>query len=486
MKKAAVMLFALTMGLLVLVGCGGKDKDKTKDPSDEKDSITVNTDVKGSITVGINANFNTDFEVAVEAFQKQYPNVEIQPIVYESKSDDALEYLTSQEMGGKKKPDIIYHDAGPLPSYIQNGWVYPLTSFVEGDEAFEKVPKNLVDNYMYNDNLYALGYTIFTNALLINEDLVEEMNVDLPEYDWNWDDFQEFVKACTSSTCSGVEDLTEAYNWMPGTMTEGRSITGYDYTSNSFDLEAVRKYVNYYSEIGKLNGVEGTSLKQIASAGKSDYEKKFGTGTEKDAAFIAGKMASTFTGTWAYATWNQKELDFNWELYPVPQCTPGRIPIHVDYCWMTTDVADENLEAAWTFLRYVTYSREGNLARLTAYDEDHISDDVNQAYYIPWTNDEEVVEKFRSLPYVTDPILYIFDNLDKGYLGDPEKTVPGFEDVDYSVVGKLAHEAVMGKRDFASGMNEAQSKANAQIQEHLTNFNAALAKFEAEFAATHK
>ncbi len=486
MKKAATMLFALMMGLLVLVGCGGKDKDNTKDSDNKNDNIAVNTDVKGTITIGVNANFNTDFEVALEAFQKQYPNVEIEPIVYESKSDDALEYLTSQEMSGKKKPDIIYHDAGPLPSYIQNGWVYPLTSFVEGDEAFEKVPKNLVENYMYNDNLYALGYTIFTNALLINEDLVEEMNVDLPEYDWNWDDFLEFVKACTNSSYSGVEDLTGVYNWMPGTMTEGRSITGYDYNANTFDLEAVRKYVNYYSEIGKLNGVEGTSLKQIASAGKSDYEKKFGTGTDTDAAFIAGKVAGTFTGTWAYATWNQKELDFNWEFYPVPQCTPGRIPIHIDYCWMTTDVAEENLEAAWTFLRYVTYSREGNLARLTAYDEDHISSDVNQAYYIPWTTDEKVVEKFRSLPYVTDSILYIFDNLDKGYPGDPEKTVPGFEDVEYSVVGKLAYEAVMGKRDFASGMNEAQSKANAQIQEHLTNFNAALAKFEAEFAATHK
>src|SRR5699024_8932186 len=124
-----------------------------------------------------------------------------------------------------------------------------------------------------------------------------------------------------------------------------------------------------------------------------------------------------------------KDVDFNWDFYPVPQCVEGRVPIHVDYCWMSTSVEEENLEAAWAFLRFITYSKEGNLARLTSYDEDHITNDLNFSYYIPCTRDEEVIEKFRSLPYVTDKILYIYDNLENGYLGDPEKTVPGFEAV---------------------------------------------------------
>ncbi len=492
MKRIMAILLIGAMLCTALVGCGKGTSDngkgngvESKDNPDTDTEITIHPEVKGTVTVAINANFNTDYEAAVEGFQKVYPNVTIEPVVYESGSDDALEYLTSMTMAGKKKPDIMYHDAGPIPTYIRNGWMYPLTSFVKEDEAYDKVPENIRDNFTYNDNVYALGYTIFTNALLVNEDLVEEMNVDLPENDWNWDDFTAFIEACTNETYSGIEDLSVQYNWMPGAMTEGCSITGYQYETNTFNMEAVRKYVNYYLDIAKLIGVEATSLKQNTSSGKSDYAKKFGDISGTDAAFMKGKVASTFTGTWAYATWMSRELDFTWEFYPVPQITPGRIPLHVDFCWMTTDVAEENVEAAWAFLRYVTYSKEGNIARLTAYDEDHIKENFLTAFYIPCTTDEDVVEKFKSLPFVTDSILYIQENLANGYLGDPEKTIPDFETVEYTVIGRAAYEAVTGKTDFSARMNEVQSKANEEIAKYKTAFDADLKKFETEFAQSH-
>lgn len=492
MKRIMAILLIGAMLCAALVGCGKETPDNgksngggTKDNPGTDTEITVHPEVKGTVTVGINSNFNTDYEAAVEAFQKVYPNVTVEPIVYESGSDDALEYLTAMTMAGKKMPDIIYHDAGPLPSYIRNGWVYPLTSFVEGDEAYDKVPENLKNNFTYNNNIYALGYTIYSNALLVNEDLVEEMNVDLPENDWTWDDFTEFIKACTNEKYSGVDDLSNQYNWMPGAMTDGCSITGYQYDTNTFNMEAVRKYVNYYSDINKLRGVEATSLKQNSSAGKSDYAKKFGDVSGTDAAFMTGKVASTFTGTWSYATWVSRNMDFTWEYYPVPQTTPGRIPLHVDYCWMTTDIAEENVEAAWAFLRYVTYSKEGNIARLTAYDEDHIKENFTQAYYIPCTTDEDVVAKFESLPFVTDSILYIQENIPNGYLGDPEKTIPDFEEVEYTIIGRAAYEAVTGKSDFSARMKEIESNANTEIAKYKQSFDEALKKFETEFAQSH-
>ncbi len=484
MKRRVIsLLLATCMITAAMTGCGEKD-DKKKDDS-QSSKTEVNTEVSGTVTVGINSHRNSDFEAVCEAFEKQYPNVTIEPILFETNSDDATEWLTSQTMAEKQIPDVIYDDAGSLPTYIQNGWVYPITSFVEGDAEFEKIPENIREHFSYNGNIYALGQTLHSNVLIVNEDLVEEMNVDLPEYDWTWDEFTEFIKACTSTSYSGVEDLSEQYNWAPGTMTEGCSVVGYEEDKNQFNVEAVRKYVNYYMEINKLNGVEATSLKQNKSAGTSDYVKKFGNVSGTNAAFCAGKVASAFTGTWAYAEWKQKELDFNWELYPVPQCTEGRLPIHVDYCWLTTDVADENLEAAWAFLRYVTYSKEGNIARLTTYDEDHITTDMNNAYYIPCTQNKEVIEKFRSLPYVTDAVLYIYDNIGSSYLGDPEKTVPGFEAVEYPIIGKLAFESITGRDDFSSKMMDAKTKADAELANYQSIFDEALKKFETEFAASH-
>ena len=208
-------------------------------------------------------------------------------------------------------------------------------------------------------------------------------------------------------------------------MTEGRSVIGYDPETGTFDLESVQKFVNYYQEISRLGGVEATSLKQNSQSGESDYVRKFGDISGRDAAFIAGKVAGTFTGTWRYAYWMQQDLPFNWEMYPIPQSSPGRIPLHIDYCWMTTNVTEDNADAAWEFLRFVTYSKTGNLARLSSYDEDHITSDMYNTYYIPCTTDEDVMEKFESLPYVTETVLYLSDNFSNGYLGDPEKSVPG-------------------------------------------------------------
>ena len=110
---------------------------------------------------------------------------------------------------------------------------------------------------------------------------------------------------------------------------------------------------------------------------------------------------------------------------------------------------------------------------------------MKNVYYIPVTTDENVVEKFESLPYVTDAILYIHENVENGYLNDPEKTVPGFESVEYSIIGKLAYESVTGRDDFSSKMNDAQAKANEAILGYLTTFNEALSKFESEFAQSH-
>ncbi len=478
MKKRLIALL-LMVCMVCAVGACGNSGDKSGNKGTD---VKVNTEVKGTVKVGINSYRNSDFSALNEAFKKQYPNVKIEPIFFESTTDDATEYLTSIKMANKTMPDVMFDDAGSVPTYIQNSWMYPLTEFVKDDADWEKVPQNIREHFEYNENVYAIAQTLHSNVLLVNEDLVEEMNVDLPEYDWTWEEFTEFIKECTNSKYSGVEDMSEAYNWMPGTMTEGRTIVGYDYETNTFDLEAVRKYVNYYQEIAKLNGVEASSLKQKVSGGKSDYTKKFGDISGADAAFISGQVASTFTGTWQYGTWNKKDLDFSWDFYPVPQCAEGRVPVHVDYCWMTTDVAEENIEAAWAFLRFVTYSKEGNIARLTTYDKDHITDNMKNVYYIPVTTDEDVVAKFESLPYVTDGILYIHENIENGYLSDPEKTVPGFEAVEYQIIGKLAFESVTGRDNFSAKMKEAQSKANAEIVKYLDQFNDALAKFEKEFA----
>ena len=154
MKKRFLSLcLVAVMTMSCFVGCGNTSDEKKNDNSSNGEyQAEVNEELTGTVTVGINSYRNSDFKAILEGFKAQYPNVEVKPVVFESKTDDALEYLTSMAMSEKDLPDVLYDDAGPLPTYIQNGWVYPLTSFLEGDAEYDKVPSNIQNYFVYNDN----------------------------------------------------------------------------------------------------------------------------------------------------------------------------------------------------------------------------------------------------------------------------------------------------------------------------------------------
>lgn len=87
---------------------------------------------------------------------------------------------------------------------------------------------------------------------------------------------------------------------------------------------------------------------------------------------------------------------------------------------MTTSANNlKNPNAAFQVLRYMTYSTEGNLARLSMYDAKNKGKyALNSRIFYPTVNNKEVAEKFKSLPGVTDVDIYFFENTGNGYRSD--------------------------------------------------------------------
>ena len=495
MKRITAFILTVCLFAAVTCGCGGNDAQSGfSEPAESinntlaeqyGDDPNADYEVEGNVSVGVNMARYSDFELLIDSFKELYPNIELDVITFETGTDDATEYLTSLSMAEKKLPDILYDDAGSIPTYISNSWAYPLNEFLTDEDTDDShIPENIINNLSYNGRLYALPQTLHFNGVVVNTDLVDELNIDVPEFNWNWNDFSDFLKKTTTSKYSGIEIIGTAINWMSGSMSDGLTVSGYNPQTRLFELsDSVLKAINYVKEIRSLHSVEAWSLRG-AGGTQSDYAKKFSTLsniTDSYAAFNGGLVASRFAGTWSYGEINSNNLEFNWEYFPVPQETEGRLPMHVDYCWMTTGVTDENKAAAWEFLRFITYSREGNLIRLSAYDEENYDEDsVNQTFYIPCTTEPSVLEKFESLPMVTEAILYMYDNIGNSYFGDPEKTVPGFDFV-YDFVLDEADRAINGQTDFTAKMGEIQSKANNQITQYWSDFEANLKDFEDQF-----
>ena len=218
-------------------------------------------------------------------------------------------------------------------------------------------------------------------------------------------------------------------------------------------------------------GLEGFWMRQsAANIGDSDYAKKFGTSNLDDIrmAFKLGKMITQYYGTWQ-APALKNTLKFDFELWPFPQHknSKGRMPVHIDHSFMTSSA--KNTDAAFAFLRYVTYSTEGNIARLSMYDKANKGKyALNNSMYYPVVTSAKVTEKFNSLPGVTKVDKYLLNNIGNSYRADCFKFVPDFRKIHTQYISPAMDQVSDGVKGPEEVLPEAERKAK-NVKEALKN-----------------
>lgn len=486
--KIVSLLSAGAMLLGTLAGCGGNGDSDNKKPnaSGSGDEFVVEGagedeyakyDVSGKVTVAVDTARPTDYEALFDAFSDVYPNIEIEYDYFAHTTEDsAQEYLTAKASTGSL-PDIVFDEAGPMTLYISQGWVYPITEYVKDDPTFDSIPSNLISDYTFGGELYALPLQATFGGVYINPDVLEALNVDMPEFDWTPDDMLDLMKATTNSKYSAVSGIEQLDYWMAAVYGKTCTLQGYDFTTRQFSTQgSYVKALEYAANIMKLPGVVANSLKNSTSGGKSDYEIKFGTGD----AWKEGKIAMAVnTGTWSYTSASYEDSEFL--PYPQDASTPGRINLHVDHCFMTTAVKEENKEAAFQVLRYLTYSTEGNLARLSMYTEENegVYSLTNDKYY-PIVTTQKVIDMFKSLPSVKDVDVYLVENIKNGYRADPWKIVPDWYKIQAAYLKDGSQKVINGTADAASTCKSMETKANAAMSDAWASFESKLAQVQQE------
>lgn len=430
--------------------------------------------VSGKVSVCVNTNRPTDYEALFDSFQAVYKNVELE-IRYFSDGDTSLNYVTKQASIGKL-PDVVFDDAASVPTYVAQGLVSSLDKYVKNDPDIANVPSEILDSYRYGDakKLYALPNSIHFSCVMINKDIVKDLNLAMPALDWTIDDMANFLKAGTTSVYSGCEMLFGNY-YLAAQLCpiydRNVGLYGYNAKTGKFDLSSMTTALILCSGLRKIEGLEAFSLRR--TAGK--YAEKFGNSNTSDTrmALKLGRTLVEFdSGTWEDP--NLGNFKFSNTLWPYPQSEKGRMPIHVDHSFMTS--ATKNPDAAFQLLRYITYSTEGNMARLSMYDNEHKGNYVlSSKFYVPVTMQADVKAKFNSLG-VSDVYQYMYNNIDKSYRADPTKYIPKFKEV-ISEIGTPVWDDVMdGKKDASAENSKLQDKLNTRIAKELKDFNEKVAK----------
>ncbi|MDE6167293.1 MAG: extracellular solute-binding protein, partial [Acetatifactor sp.] len=317
----------------------------SSDLSDERYQIS------GKVVVAVSSGLGADFRQLLKKFNDYYPNIEVETVEYETSTS---EYLTAQASTGQM-PDVVLDDADKFYYYVSQGWVYPITDFVKEDEDFGYIPENIIKSYTYLDELYAVPEEVHFNCVFMNQDLLETLNLDVPELDWNTEDYKNLLKAATTAQYSGSEILWSVDEFLSGSMSD-YGYYGFDPDSMSFHMsESWVDAVNVMIELRAYPGLEAWSLRNTsADIASSDYVAKFGNGNTDDnhMALKLGKVLTDPRGTWDIG-WLTTDCSFNWCMWPWPSEAGGRLPMHVN-CSFVVSTA-QNPEAAFEFVRFMSY-----------------------------------------------------------------------------------------------------------------------------------
>lgn len=483
----------------------GKTGVGTRETRDEGDMLKfdkvadagANYDVKGEVSIAVDTVRSTDYEAMFDILQKLYPNIKFKFDYWTHQTnDDGREYLKTR-MNTGTAANIMWDEAGMLPTYLSNGWIEPITSLVNKDPEAKNIPANLKNDYTFFGELYAVPHQATFEVTVFNTDLLKKLNLDMPKLEWSYADYEKYQRAAgdgfNKGICVAVEDQTAGPAAQLGNRVAvylaseaGKKLgtNAYNYSTKKFETEYLKKGYQQVRAYRLLPGAEAWELhrQQQENGGENLLQQKLGVANYYDC-WRTGKALIKNCGTWIVETTMKNQKNFNWKMWTTPN-KGGQMMVHVDHCFIVRGSKGlaENKEACYQALRFMTFTTNGNLARLLQYDDAEKGKyNLNSHVYYPTTTNATVIKKFNDLKCTTEVDEYLVKNIPNSSRNDTFKLVYAIQDV-YSAESdwtQKMNDITDGLDPSGGNLNEPIEKANKQVAENL-------AQFEKEYKKAYK
>ncbi len=465
MKKMLSILLVLMMVLALNLGGAGAEE------------------ITGQVTIAVYPAEQALYEsiFASEAFTSKYPGIQVKVTPWADSG--SAEWLTTQA-SNQTLPDVML-DWVDVTYPISQGWVYPITEYLAKDADAAYIPANLADKYVYGGETYAVPYRYSLRTFAINTDMLDELNLDAPEYNWDVAVYRDLLEQATTSTTSGMNYI----GWMEDAFlaamsTAGQGAWNYDKASNTVNLTdgSFVMASNLIKELEAIPGLCSDSLiDDMATAlGKpDDYSRKFGDGVD---AVADGKVLITNTSTWDYSWF--KEYTFAFDFYPIPGAE-GREPniiTYTDHAFITSTT--KNPDAAYEVLKFVTFG-DGGYQALLAYEAEQQANGIEPNLWLPMSQHPAQQAAFETLDYVPEGMKWMFKNLDQAVVGDYNKCTPGMDHCITDYLNPAISEIHTGVSEAEAIAVEVEQMANNHLWASQKQFNEQLAVIQEEFRTMH-
>ena len=281
----------------------------------------------------------------VEKFQKSNSDIVVKTMVG-LREEYYTEWLSQKIINGET-PDIITVLPGDFNTLSDIGVLKNLDAFIDTDESFDKtqIRTNVLETGKYNGSFYALPREVDTMFMFVNETLLSEEQIEIPENDWTWDDFERICRAVTKDTNGdGIINQfgTIDFTWQVAAATNGVTFFDEYGTMAYFDTPEMIETIDF---IAKLNGLTRGAMPQ-----------------EED--FNDGRVAfKPFPYSW-YQTFKAsafrilKYNDFEWNCVKLPRGPSGKNAGVLNSHLVAINDNTRYPNECWEFLKFIVSDEE--------------------------------------------------------------------------------------------------------------------------------
>ncbi|MBB0243962.1 extracellular solute-binding protein [Streptomyces alkaliphilus] len=243
-RKAAIRGIALAaVGSLALTACGSNGNGGDGG-SGEGGQVTLNFQWWG------NDDRADRYRQAIDLFEERNPDIKVN-----TGFAAFPDYWTarSTEAAGRSLPDVMQMDTSYLRQYADTGQLADLNEYLGEALDLSEFDEALVDAGRVDDGLYAVATGTNTLALFYNPGLLDELGVEPPAEDYDWDEYNRVLAAISEA---GADADPQVYG-----------ATDYTGTFWLFIQWLLQQGVEPFTEDGDLNFTEAhmTEWLELAS-----------------------------------------------------------------------------------------------------------------------------------------------------------------------------------------------------------------------------
>lgn len=347
LKKIICCLLSGILLLSVLSGCG-KDSEKSGGAS------TGELERGEPITLTY-ASWEKDpmEKYMIEKFQEKYDWITVDSIQIDQ---NTWESGLMQLADTGDLPDVFW--CFNLATATENGWTLDITDYYDNDEYNENIPNELKMVGVYDGKRYGTVVHQFPWVIFLNKTLFEQSNVQMPSYNWTYDEMINCAKQFSMPN--------QYYYGMNGTKYYFSDIFPIINSDNLMDLgfDPKNETFNWDTRIAGLNDAFSLiNQKVIANLLPEEKEKAYGSADiwEPESGKIAMQLDYFWTGSYLQSIVFTSQ-NMEWVAYPLPSGTSNRQFSTVD-CGAVS-ASTEHPREAYELLKFMNYGREGWLAKI--------------------------------------------------------------------------------------------------------------------------